>query len=362
MIVARPLRVGGASRCARRCSRPAARTSRPTGIAYVSYNVAPGRAPAPDAARDGRSGTRAASTDPRERAERARGLFTLLDRLERVRRPRRSTSGVVGEEVHALATAPESMLVHDLLGDAYAPVWFADFAAAAGRHGHGLRRRRDPRGQPRAAVVGGVDGVRRRGGGRATASRASSTSTCSCCGASATRCSAATSGGRRREVDRAAVQRLLVRADELSAAPDALRAALATLPRRSRSRAARALGIAAGELAESLVGGFDVGAVAFHAVPSPGRARGRRAPARERARSQPGAPGRGRHHAAQPGRAHQRRADGALLRLLDGTRDRAAILDGVRPAPARSTRASSSLERGCCAKLAAALRGCRLGA
>src|SRR5215213_9428030 len=68
------------------------------------------------------------------RAERARGLFALLDRLAESEGPS-FYAGVLGDEVRALATAPDSMLVHDLLGDTYAPVWFKDFAAAAARHG-----------------------------------------------------------------------------------------------------------------------------------------------------------------------------------------------------------------------------------
>jgi SAM-dependent methyltransferase len=103
------------------------------GIAYVSYTAHPGghlRQMLREAAQFHARGL----SDPRERAERARGLFTLLDRLEQSDGPS-FYGGVVGDDVHALATAPETMLVHDLLGAQYEPVWFADFAAAAGRHG-----------------------------------------------------------------------------------------------------------------------------------------------------------------------------------------------------------------------------------
>ena len=105
----------------------------PDGIAYLSYTAHPGghmrqmlREMAQWHARD--------MEDPRARADRARGLFTLLDELGESEGPS-FYGGVVGEDVHALATAPESMLVHDLLGPTYAPVWFTDFAAAIARHG-----------------------------------------------------------------------------------------------------------------------------------------------------------------------------------------------------------------------------------
>jgi hypothetical protein len=89
---------------------------------------------------------------PVARAERARQLFTLLDKLGESAGPS-FYAGVVGEDVHALATAPDSMLVHDLLGPTYAPVWFTEFAAAIARHGMAYVGDASPGEQPRAAVV-----------------------------------------------------------------------------------------------------------------------------------------------------------------------------------------------------------------
>src|SRR5215210_5276970 len=105
----------------------------PDGIAYLSYTAHPGghmRQMLREMAQWHARGVR----EPLARAERARGLFTLLDRLGESGGPS-FYAGVVGEDVHALATAPDSMLVHDLLGPTYAPVWFTEFAAAIARHG-----------------------------------------------------------------------------------------------------------------------------------------------------------------------------------------------------------------------------------
>ena len=114
-----------------------------------------------------------------------------------------------------------------------------------------------------------------------------------------------------REVDRAAVQRMLVGEDGEAPVP------FETLRERR--------GADAGELAEALVGAFDEGNVSFHAVPSPAaRVAGERPVASALARSQ-----------ARPGAIvttlenHVVRINdeptAALLGLLDGTRDRAAI-------------------------------------
>ena len=136
----------------------------PHGIAYLSYTAHPGghmRQMLREMAQWHARGL----DEPLERAERARGLFTLLDQLGESAGPS-FYAGVVGEDVHALATAPDSMLVHDLLGSTYAPVWFTEFAAAIAPPRDGLRRRRVAGEQPRAAVVARRLRLRRRGGGR----------------------------------------------------------------------------------------------------------------------------------------------------------------------------------------------------
>ena len=87
------------------------------------------------------------------------------------------------------------------------------------------------------------------------------------------------------------------------------------------------LGVPADELAEALVQGFDAGAIAFHAVPSPAaavagshpRASASRAVRRDRARMVTTLRNEVVRITDEP--------TGALLRLLDGTRDRAAILE-----------------------------------
>jgi protein-lysine methyltransferase-like protein/predicted methyltransferase family protein len=135
------------------------------------------------------------------------------------------------------------------------------------------------------------------------------------------------------QVDRDAVQTLRVRADDVSAAPEALRPLLADLARSVPfAELQERSGLPAGELAEALVAAFDVGAVAFHAVPSPASGTaGERPRASALARSQ-----------ARPATVVTtllnqlvRITDeptALLLRLLDGTRDRAAILEAF-PGP-----------------------------
>jgi SAM-dependent methyltransferase len=280
----------------------------PDGIAYVSYTAHPGghlRRMLREAAQFHARGL----DDPRERAERARGLFTLLDRIEQSGGPS-FYGGVVGEDVHALATAPETMLVHDLLGAAYEPVWFADFAAAAGRHGLAYVGDAIPESSRRPPWSAGVDAFVDDAAGEDRIAREQyfdllvlrrfrHSLLC--------RDSQRPVG----EVDRAAVQRMLV--EETGEAP----VAFETLRERRGADAA--------ELAETLVGAFDAGQVAFHALPSPAaRAAGERPLASALARSQ-----------ARPGALvttlenHVVRINdeptAALLGLLDGTRDRAAI-------------------------------------
>jgi SAM-dependent methyltransferase len=278
------------------------------GIAYVSYTAHPGghlRQMLREAAQFHARGLE----DPRERAERARGLFTLLDGLEQSGGPS-FYGGVVGDDVHALATAPETMLVHDLLGGAYEPVWFSDFAAAAGRHGMAYVGDVIPESSRRPPWSEGVDAFVDDAAGEDRIAREQYFDLLvlrrfrhSLLCRDSLRPSA--------QVDRGAVQRMLVEEDGSAPVP------FETL--RERRGAADA-----DELAEALVAAFDAGRVAFHAVPSPAaRVAGERPLASALARSQ-----------ARPGAIvttlenHVVRINdeptAALLGLLDGTRDRAA--------------------------------------
>ena len=264
----------------------------PDGIAYVSYNAHPGghlRQMLREMAQWHARGLQ----DPRERAERARGLFALLDRLRRGGRPvvlrgRRRRGGA-----RARQPQPSRRSSTTCSAAAYAPVWFADFAAAAARHGLGLRRRRDPGGQPGAAVVGGASRRSSPTARATTASRASSTSTCSCCGASATRCSATTGRAPSADVDRGGVPRLLVRPDgDLGELPEPLRSALDGVAARPvpfaelRERA----GLPDGRARRAARARRSTSARS-RSTPSrrPRPPHAGRAPARERARAQPGA-------------------------------------------------------------------------
>ncbi len=299
----------------------------PHGIAYLSYTAHPGghmrqmlREMAQWHARD--------LEEPLARADRARGLFALLDRLGESEGPS-FYAGVVGEDVHALATAPDSMLVHDLLGPTYAPVWFTEFAAAIARHGMAYvgdaspESSREPPWSP--AVSAFVDEAA--AGDRVAREqyfdllvmrRFRSSLVCHADRAPAPR------------VDRAAVQRLLVALDG-DAAPEEIRGALLDGPIPFGMLRER-LGVGADGLAEALVHGFDAGAIAFSVVPSPASpVAGDRPRASGLARSQ-----------ARPGAVVTtlrnqvvRITDeptGALLALLDGTRDRDAILEAF-PGP-----------------------------
>jgi hypothetical protein len=282
----------------------------PDGIAYLSYTAHPGGHLRQMLREAGEWHARGVG-EPLARAERARGLFTLLDRLGESGGPS-FYGGVLAEEVRALATAPEAMLVHDLLGPVYAPVWFKDFAAAAAAHGLAYvgdaspeASREPPWSDAVSAFVdeaAGEDRIAREQYFDLLVLRRF-------------RHSLLCRDERRpsREVDRAAVQRMLVAENGEAPVPfETLR------ERRSAD---------AGELAETLVSGFDEGNVSFRAVPSPAaRVAGERPVASALARSQ-----------ARPGAIvttlenHVVRLNdeptAALLGLLDGTRDRTAIRD-----------------------------------
>ena len=296
----------------------------PDGIAYLSYTAHPGghmRQMLREMAQWHARGVE----EPLPRADRARALFTLLDQLGESEGPS-FYAGVVGEDVHALATAPDAMLVHDLLGPTYAPVWFTDFAAAIARHGMAYvgdaspESSREPPWSPAVAAfveeaAGDDRAAREQYFDLLVMRRFRSSLVCHADRAPAPR------------VDRSAVQRLLVAADgDAAAAPEAVRAALSDGPIPFATLRER-LDAPADKLAEGLVLGFDAGAIAFHVVPSP---------AASVAGSHPRASGLARSQ-AKPGSLVTtllnqvvRITDeptGALLSLLDGTRDREAILE-----------------------------------
>ena len=301
----------------------------PDGIVYVSYTSYPGGHMRQMLREMAQWHTRGLE-DPRARAERAQGLFALLDRLGEAGPS--FYAGVVGEDVHTLATAPESMLVHDLLGEAYTPVWFVDFAAAAARHGMAYVGDAIPESSRRPPWSAAVDAFVDEAAGDERVAREQYLDLMVL---RRFRHSLLCHDDRRpaARVDRAAVQTLLVAADDLSAAPEALRSVLADAAHPVPFEVVRErLGAPADELAETLVQGFDAGAIAFHVVPSPAAAvAGPHPRASVLARSQ-----------AQPGAVVTtlrnqvvRITDeptGALLRLLDGTRDREAILEAF-PGP-----------------------------
>ena len=277
----------------------------PHGIAYLSYTAHPGghmRQMLREMAQWHARGLE----EPLERADRARGLFTLLDQLGESAGPS-FYSGVVGEDVHALATAPDSMLVHDLLGSTYAPVWFTDFAAAIARHGMAYvgdaspESSREPPWSPAVSAFvdasAGDDRVaREQYFDLLVMRRFRSSLVCHADRAPAPR------------VDRAAVRKLFVALDS-DEAPEAIRAALVDGPVPFATLRER-LGADAGTRGRVAGPGLRRRGdrVPCRAV---ARLAGRRSPpARKRAGAVAGQTGCGRDDAAQSGRADHRRADG----------------------------------------------------
>jgi SAM-dependent methyltransferase len=305
----------------------------PDGLAYLSYNAHPGghvRRMLREMAEWHARGV----DDPREQAERARGLFNLLDRFGEAGGPT-FFAGVLGEEVHALAEALEPMLVHDLLAATFVPVWFADFAAAAARHGLAYVGDAIPGASREAPWSDAVEAFVADAAGEDRIAREQyfdlfvlrrfrHSLLCH----EAQRPTA--------RVDPAAVPRLLVApygdAPEL---PEHLHAALADaglLRPLAFADLRERTAVPEDELAAQLVAAFDSGDVEFHAVSPPAAAEpGERPRASALARSQ-----------ARPGALVTtllnqvvRVTDeptGDLLRLLDGTRDRDAILEAF-PGP-----------------------------
>lgn len=298
----------------------------PAGLAYLSYNAHPG-GHLREMLREMAQWHARGLSDPREQAGRARELFALIDRFGEAG-GRTFFAGVLGEEVHSLAEAPEPMLVHDLLAATFVPVWFADFAAAAARHGLAYVGDAIPGASREAPWSDAVEAFVAAGAGDDRIAREQyfdlfvlrrfrHSLVCHEAQAPTPR------------VEPAAVQRLLVspygEADELSAP---LRAALdgaGPLRPIAFDELRERTGAPEEELAAQLIAGFDVGNIEFHAVPPPAATTpGERPRASALARSQ-----------AHPGALVTtllsqlvRVSDeptGALLRLLDGTRDRDAI-------------------------------------
>ena len=238
------------------------------GIAYVSYTAHPGghlRRMLREAAEWHARGL----DDLVERAERSRHLFGLLDQLEQSDGPS-FYGGVLAEDLRALATAPEQMLVHDLLSADYEPVWFKDFAAAAARHGMTYVGDALPASSRRPAWTEGVDAFVDDAAGDDRVAREQYFDLLVL---RRFRHSLLCRDERRpaREVDRAAVQRMLVAENGEASRPvrDAARA-----PGRGRRRARRGAGRWL-RRRERLVPRRAL----------PGRAGRRRAPGRERAGS-----------------------------------------------------------------------------
>jgi methyltransferase-like protein/2-polyprenyl-3-methyl-5-hydroxy-6-metoxy-1,4-benzoquinol methylase len=124
--VAAPLREAILRICRERLS--------PRGIALVSYNVLPGWR-LRQALRDCFLLHVAGETDPRRRAQQVR---TLLGTLQATGTSPGHYNAVVKAEAAALAGSSDDYIAHEFLDDANEPCTFADFAAAAERHGLGF--------------------------------------------------------------------------------------------------------------------------------------------------------------------------------------------------------------------------------
>ena len=220
---------------------------------------------------------------------------------------------MLGEDVHALATAPEPMLVHDLLAATYEPVWFADFAAAAARHGLAYVGDAIPESSRRPPWTEGVDAFVDDAAGEDRIAREQYFDLLVL---RRFRHSLLCRDEQRpaREVDRAAVQRMLVDGERGEA------------PRRRSRRCASAAARTPGELRRG-AGRRLRRRGTSRSTPCPPRPRGSPASARvasalARCQARPGA-------IVTTLRNHVVRINdeptAALLGLLDGTRDRAAI-------------------------------------
>ncbi|MDP9294335.1 MAG: class I SAM-dependent methyltransferase [Actinomycetota bacterium] len=106
----------------------------PEGVGFVSYNALPGGYMRRMIREMGLWHARAA-TDPLERARTAQGLFRFLAEHRVADDPYGS---VLGRELRRVVARPLRTLVHDDLAGATIAVWFSDFAAHAASHGLGF--------------------------------------------------------------------------------------------------------------------------------------------------------------------------------------------------------------------------------
>src|SRR4051794_26649978 len=104
----------------------------PDGVAYVSYNAQPGGY-FRRMLRDVGLWHARAAPDALARAAKAQELYRFLK--ERRVSDADTYGALLAREVPSLADGPLYRLVHDDLGEHWEPVWFADFAAHAARHG-----------------------------------------------------------------------------------------------------------------------------------------------------------------------------------------------------------------------------------
>ena len=227
------------------------------------------------------------------------------------------------------------MLVHDLLAATFVPVWFADFATAAARHGLAYVGDAIPGASREAPWSEAVEAFVAEGAGDDRIAREQyfdlmvlrrfrHSLLCHEAQAPSAR------------VDPAAVPQLLVAPDgETAELPEPLRGALAGASRLrplAFAELRERTGLAEEALAAQLVDAFDVGDVEFSAVPPPAAAEpGERPRASALARSQAGPGALVTTLLSQLVRVTDE-PTAVLLRLLDGTRDRAGILDAF-PGP-----------------------------
>jgi methyltransferase-like protein/SAM-dependent methyltransferase len=108
------------------------RSLAPNGVAYVSYNTYPGwhaRAAVGEMMRFHTRGVR----DPHERVAQARALLDLLAATAPTRRP--AYSNLLKEEQERLRGRLDPFLLHDQLSDVNGAVYFVEFMGRAARHG-----------------------------------------------------------------------------------------------------------------------------------------------------------------------------------------------------------------------------------
>jgi SAM-dependent methyltransferase len=107
----------------------------PAGIAYVSYNANPGGY-FRRIMRDAGLWYARGAADPLERVERAQELYAFL--MENRANEGDAWGAVLASSLPILIAGPSYRLVHDDLAEHWDPVWVADFAAHAERHGLGF--------------------------------------------------------------------------------------------------------------------------------------------------------------------------------------------------------------------------------